>query len=78
MNAAVLDREINAYQSMLHSIRSQYGSVWALVVQDKLIKTFTDFPDAARYAVANYQGEQVLIRHTDERVETAPFVEISR
>lgn len=72
-----LDREIHAYETLLPDIRAQYGSVWALVVHEKLIKTFKEFSLAARYAIAHHSGEQVLIRHTDERVETAPFVEIS-
>ncbi len=72
-----LDREINAYQALLPSIRKSHGSVWALVVHEKLVETFKDFSVAARYAIDHYSGEQVLIRHTDERLESAPFVEIS-
>ncbi len=78
MDAAALDKEIDAYQSLLPSIRSDHGSVWALIVHEKLVKTFSDFSQAARYATAHHRNEQVLIRHTDERIETAPFVEISR
>ena len=72
-----LDREITAYEALLPSIRQTHGSVWALVVHQKLVRTFEDFSLAARYAIAHHNGEQVLIRHTDERLEMAPFVEIN-
>lgn len=77
MHVESLDREIQAYEGLRASIRSAHGSVWALVVHEKLVKTFGQFSDAARYANAHHPGEQVLIRHTDERIETAPFVQIS-
>ena len=69
-----LDVQIAAYQNLLPDIRRTYGSVWALVAQEKLIKTFADFATAAEYALSRFAEEQVLIRHTDERIETAPFM----
>ena len=41
---------------------------------ERLVKTFTDFASAAAYALDHCGQEQVLIRHTDERVETVPFM----
>lgn len=76
MESAALDRELDAYHALLPEIRSAHGSVWALIVHQRLVKTFSDFSQAARYVVSNHPGEQVLIRHTDEKVETAPFVDI--
>ena len=72
--ADALDVQITAYQHLLPEIRRTYGSVWALVACEKLVKTFTDFASAAEYAFRNHAEEQVLIRHTDERIETAPFM----
>lgn len=72
-----LDREISAYERMRDDIKRAHGSVWALVCREQLVNTFSDFSQAARYAMANCDGEQVLIRHTDERVESAPFVGIT-
>ncbi len=71
-----LDDQIEAYQALLPSIRREHGSVWALVAHRELISTFKEFSTAARYALEHLGHEQVLIRHTDERVETAPFVHI--
>ena len=77
MEATTLDREIEAYCALLPAIKKKYGSVWALVVNRKLVSTFSEFSQAARYVIAHHRGEQVLIRHTDERLETAPFVQIN-
>lgn len=77
MNTASLKREIEAYESMLPDIRRDHGSVWVVMVHEKLVETFRAFADAARFVDANYQDQQVLIRHTDQHKESAPFVEIS-
>lgn len=69
-----LDVQIAAYQTLLPAIRRTYGSVWALVACERLVKTFTDFASAAEYALSHHAKDQVLIRHTDERIETAPFL----
>ena len=69
-----LDIQIAAYQHLLPEIRRSYGSVWALVAGERLVKTFTDFASAAACALDHCGQEQVLIRHTDERVETVPFM----
>ena len=71
-----LDEQIEAYQAMLPDIRSQHGSVWALVADRKLVSCFPDFSAAARYADEHYGTKQVLIRHTDEAPEMAPYVHI--
>ena len=71
-----LDDQIEAYEALLPTIKKTYGSVWALVAGRKLIETFAEFPAAARYAIEHHGGEQVLIRHTDEQAETAPYVHI--
>ncbi len=71
-----LDVQIAAYQHLLPGLRQTYGSVWALVAREKLVRTFTDFASAAEYALRHCANEQVLIRHTDERVETAPFMKL--
>lgn len=71
-----LDEQIEAYEALLPQIRRTHGSVWALVAHQELIETFSDFPSAARYAQEHCASEQVLIRHTDETTETAPFVHI--
>ena len=77
MEFAGLDREIEAYRALLPDIRKHHGSVWALVVGQRLISTFGEFSQAARYVVEHHRGQQVLIRHTDETIESAPFVEIN-
>jgi hypothetical protein len=77
MEAISLDREIAVYHTLLPAIKKEHGSVWALIVGDKLISTFNEFSQAARYVIAHHRDQQVLIRHTDERLETAPFVQIN-
>jgi hypothetical protein len=69
-----LDEQIEAYQAMLPEIKKEHGLVWALVAHRELIKTFGVFDVAARYAVEHFPNEQVLIRHTSERSEMAPFL----
>ena len=72
-----LDRDIQAYGRMRDDIKRKHGSVWAIVKEEQLVDTFQQFSQAARYAVTNLSGQSVLIKHTDERLESAPFVEIS-
>lgn len=76
MAVDAIDQEIIAYQHLLPAIRASHGSVWALVADATLVSTFRDFPSAARYADEHYGTRPVLIRHTDEQVETAPFVHV--
>lgn len=72
-----LDEQIAAYEALLPGIKRDHGAVWALVAHKELISTFQEFSAATRYAREHLPGEQVLIRHTDERpFETAPFLHI--
>lgn len=72
-----LDAEIAAFEKLLPTIRREHGSVWALMADRQLVKTFPAFPAAARYAGEHFGRRPVLIRHTDQRAfETAPFVQI--
>lgn len=71
-----LDEQIEAYRALLPDIKHKFGSVWALVVNRELISTFHEFALAAEYAVAHHGADQVLIRHTDERLESVPFIQI--
>lgn len=71
---AALAEQIESYRRMLPEIRREHGSVWALLVDNELKGTFEDFQEAAKYTLANFPGKPPLIRHTDERRETVPFV----
>jgi hypothetical protein len=72
-----LDEQIKAYEALLPAIKREHGSVWVLVADRRLIKTFAAFPAAAGYARTHFAAHQVLIRHTDERkLESAPFVQV--
>jgi hypothetical protein len=72
-----LDDQIEAYESLLPSIRRENRSGWVLVADRQLVKIFTSFPEAARYARQRFGSKQVLIRHTEEReLESAPFVQV--
>jgi hypothetical protein len=72
-----LDAEIAAYEALLPTIKRDHGSVWVLVADRRLVKTFPAFSAAARYAREHFGRRPVLIRHTDERaIETAPFVQV--
>lgn len=73
-----LEREIAAYEGMAHSIKTEHGRGWALMAHEKFVKLFSDFSDAARYANEHFNGEQVLIRHTDAIQDTAPFLAVCR
>lgn len=77
MEATGLDQEILAYERLLPTIRQSHRSGWALVANCALIDTFDSLAVAARYARQHYGAQEVLIRHTDERVEeTAPFLHV--
>jgi len=71
-----LDDQIEAYQALLPEIRRKHQSGWALVAKRRFIKLFGEFSEAAQYAQVHFGNEPVLIRHTDEKPETAPFVHI--
>ncbi len=72
-----LDEQIAAYEDLRASIKEEHGSVWALIADSQLVRTFTEFAAAARFAHDNYRNKQILIRHTDERkMETAPFIHV--
>jgi len=72
-----LDEQLDAYHQMLPEIKKKFKTpVWVLVAHRELIDTFLEFSQAAKYAIAKFPDEQVLIRHTSETVEVAPFVSI--
>jgi len=66
--------QISAYRELLPQIREKYGLVWALITDRRLVRTFAEFSSAAEYASKHFPGRQVLIRHTSEVRETAPFI----
>lgn len=74
--ADALDDQIEAYQALLPEIRRKHQSGWALVAKRRLVKLFGEFSEAAQYAQVHFGSEPVLIRHTDEKPETAPFLHI--
>jgi hypothetical protein len=72
-----LDEQIEAYEALRPTIKRDFGSVWVLVADRQLVRTFPAFSAAARYAREHYSKQQVLIRHTDEKkLETAPFIHV--
>jgi hypothetical protein len=71
---AALAEQISAYRQMLPQLRKEHGSVWALLIDSKLVDTFQEFQSAAMFALEHFEGQQFLIRHTDEQQETIPFV----
>jgi hypothetical protein len=74
--ADAMDLQIAAYEAILPELRNKFGSVWALLVERRLVKTFPEFSAAADYVARHHAGDQVLIRHTDEAREMAPYVHI--
>lgn len=78
MSTATLEREIKAYEAMLPDIVREYGSVWAVVSHERLVKTFPDFSEAARFVDENYKNTDVLIRHTHAVQDSAPFLAVCR
>ena len=71
---AELSDQIAAYQRQLSKLREDYGSAWILFADGCPVDGFKDFEQAALYAFEHYSGKQVLIRHTDEKRETVPFI----
>ena len=71
-----LDKQIETFEALLPEIRRARGPVWVLIAHQTLIQTFSEFAEAAKYAIEHHSNEQVLIRHTEERSESAPFVHI--
>lgn len=77
MEATDLDREIQAYEQLLPTIRKSHGPGWAMVANCAFVNTFSSFAIAVKYARENFGTQEVLIRHTDERAqETAPFLHV--
>lgn len=71
-----LDEQIETFNSLLPELRDTYGEVWALIVNRQLVGTFKEFANAARYVIEHQITERLLIRHTYQKLETAPFVHI--
>ncbi len=72
-----LDAQIEAYERLLPDIKSEHGSTWVVITDEKLVGTFRAFPEAAKFAHETFPERAVLIRHTDSRkVETAPFIHV--
>lgn len=71
-----LDEQIEAFEALRPDIVRRHGAVWALVSNRALVSTFAEFSEAARYASERLATQQVLIRHTDQHTETAPFIHI--
>ncbi len=69
-----LSDEISAYKRLLPTIRAEHHSCWALIVGGVFEGAFADFGDAAASAVTRFEGRPILIRHTDEVIETLPFL----
>ena len=75
--ADALDEQIEAFQALLPEIKARHGSTWVLIADRQLVGAFPSFPAAARFASETYGRQEVLIRHTDERLaESAPFVQV--
>lgn len=71
-----LAEQIEAFRNLLPQILREHGSVWAVIADRRLVSTFKDFADAAKYANDRYPNQQVLIRHTAKREEFVPFIVI--
>ena len=74
--ADALAREIDAFQRLLPRIRTEYGSVWAVIAHEDLQCAFPDFSSAAKYALANCSDTEFLIRHTDLQQAHIPYVAV--
>jgi hypothetical protein len=73
---ANLDREIQAFESMLPDLRQRFGSVWAVLVDKDFKAGFTEFQKAAEYAVEHFPDRDFLIRHTNQHPAHIPFIAI--
>jgi hypothetical protein len=71
-----LAEKISKYREILPEIREEFGSVWVVLADDDLSRTFDKFSEAADYAIQNFTPGSYLIRHTDERRETIPYAVI--
>ena len=76
MESAALEQEIAAFDAMLPVLRREYGSIWAVLADGDFKAGFTDFGQAAEYAVAHLPDKTFLIRHTEQHVPHIPFVAI--
>ena len=69
-----MDRQLAAYHRLRPQILAQNKPGWALVANEKLVRVFDEFDEAAMYADKQFPNEQVLIRHTAEIRGLAPFI----
>lgn len=71
-----LERGIQAFDTMLPTLRQNFGPVWTVFVGADLKGKFEDFEQAAKFVVAHFADDDVLIRHTDQHVPHIPFVAV--
>ena len=71
-----LTLEIAAFKEQLAGIRREHGSSWAVMAGGEVQAAFPDFAQAAVYVEEGLVGREALIRHTDDPVETMPFLMI--
>ena len=73
---AALAEQVATFKSQLQQIRTDFGSSWAVLVDNKVAGAFEDFESAALYALKHLADRDYLIRHTDDVLETVPFMVI--
>jgi hypothetical protein len=68
------DKQEAAFQAALPQIKNKYNQAWVLIADGELEGAFPSYETAAKFVIANLRGKEILIRHTEEKTETAPFL----
>ena len=71
-----LSEEIRAFEQLLPKLRQDCGSAWIVMVDKVLKASFSEFQQAAKFAIDKFPDRQFLIRHTDQQQVDLPFVSV--
>jgi len=74
VNSTDLSREIAAFFRQRSDLLSKYGAAWVVIVEDDCKGHFSEFDEAARFAIAHHRDQRFLIRHTTEPEPQIPMV----
>jgi hypothetical protein len=73
MTGIDLSVEIAAFMKQKPALIRDFGASWVVFVQDVCRGHFSNFQDAARFAVENLASGPFLIRHTDDLSPQVPM-----
>lgn len=74
---ADLSSEVAAFLSDRAKLLSRIGAQWVVYKGGVCRGHFTEFEDAARYALDNFRDQPFLIRHTEDAQPVLPMLVVA-